>query len=298
MERIGEGGGWQMNFESLSETWFSGAMSARAASRIEYRSATGPVLAPGITLCDEGTVIHGDGKIEFRRRGDFGERENFRPGSWSSACDTAQVEKLWDKLGEIGPESFPARVADPGDTMRYLTAYVAGRVHALAIAPTDPSQPAPGDVFMQEIYPILRLRESGECHWAVESALAGLVRTAKGAEAEIRFRNPGKGPIALVFEGNAGSSDFHFRFAQDREEIPYPEWHHCDSLPAEADKVQLISLEPGTELARKVFFPCRFPDSGKYIGKISYRQARYLDTLAGIPVLTGVAYTEMAEFSI
>lgn len=292
------GRGSQMSFETLSDKWFAGPAPAKAASRIEYRSATGTLIAPGITLCDESTVIHGDGRIEFRRRGDLGEREDFRPGSWTSACDPSQVEKVWNQLGDIGPESFPARVGDPGDTIRYLTAYVAGRVHTLMIGPTDPSLPAPGDAFMQEMYPILRLREAGDCHWAVEAAVAGLVRAGQGAEAVIRFRNPGQGAIGLVFDGEPGASDFHIRFAQDREEIPYPEWHHCDSLPAEADKVQLVSLEPGAEISRKVFFPCAFPDSGKYIGKVSYRQTRYLDKLAGVPILTGIAYTQMAEFSV
>lgn len=287
-----------MSFEPLSEKWFSGPASAKAASRIEYRSATGPLLAPGITLCDENLVIHGDGRLEFRRRGDLGEREEFRPGAWTSACEPAQVEKLWDKLGDIGPESFPARVGDPGDTIRYLTAYVDGRVHTLMIGPTDPSVPAPGDAFMQEVYPILRLREAGECHWAVEASVNGVVRTAKGAEVEIRFRNPGKAAIGLVFDGEPGAPDFHIRFAQDREEIPYPEWHHADSPPAEADKVQLVSLEAGAEITRKVFFPCRFPDSGKYMAKVSYRQTRFLDQLAGVPVMTGIAYTEMAEFTV
>ena len=42
---------------------------------------------------------------------------------------------------------------------------------------------------------------------------------------------------------------------------------------------------------RKVFFPCNLPDSGKYIGKIAYRQTRFLDSLAGISVLTGITYT-------
>lgn len=286
------------NFEPLAEAWSAGSAPARAGSRIEYRNATGSKIAPGITLCDDIVIVQGDGGIEFRRRGDLGEREDFPPGFWTAACEPSRVERLWDRLGDLGPDSFPARAADPGDTIRYLTAYVAGRVHTLVIGPSDPSRPAPGDAFLQELYPILRLQRSGECHWAVLCSLAGIVRTDAGAEAEIRFRNPGTRPIGLVFDGQPGASDFHFRFAQDREEIPYPEWHHCDNPPAEPDSIQLRILEPGSELVRKVRFPCSFPDSGKYMGKFSYRQTRYLDSLAGIPVLTGVAHTEVAEFTV
>ena len=47
--------------------------------------------------------------------------------------------------------------------------------------------------------------------------------------------NPGTQAIGLVFDGDPGASDFHFRFAQNREEIPYPKWHHCDNPSAEED---------------------------------------------------------------
>ena len=151
---------------------------------------------------------------------------------------------------------------------------------------------------MQELYPILRVRESGACHWAVQASLVGLTRTADGAEATVRFSNPGSQAIGLVMDGDPGSPDFHFRFAQDREEIPYPEWHHCDNVPAKHEAVQILSLEPGKEAIHKIFFPCTFPDSGKYIGKVSYRQAYFLDTISGLPVLTGIAYTEMSEFTV
>ena len=287
-----------MKYATHTDSRSAAPAAGNAGSRIEYRSATGPLLAPGISLCDDATLIHGDGRIEFRRRGDLGEREDFPPGSWSAACEPSQVEKLWEALRDLGPGSFPSRAADPGDTVRDLTAYAAGQVHTLTIGPTDPSQPAPGDAFMQALYPILRLRQAGECHWALLATVAGLVRVQGGAEAEIRFRNPGTRVIGLVFDGEPGASDFHIRFAQDREEIPYPEWHHADNPPAGPDQVRLLSLEPGAEIVRKVFFPCSFPDRGKYMGKIAYRQTRHLDALAGVPVLAGIAYTEMAEFTV
>ena len=148
MDRVANGDGSQMNtgtmtkFADLSEAWFAGAEPAKAGSRIEYRTATGRVIAPGITLCDDSIVVRGDGTVEFRRRGDLGEREDFPPGYWTSACDPSQVERLWEKLGDLGPDSFPARVADPGDTVAFLTGYVAGRVHTLTIGPSD-ATPAP-----------------------------------------------------------------------------------------------------------------------------------------------------------
>jgi hypothetical protein len=287
-----------MNFATLTKDRSSGGASVKVASSIEYRCATGAILCPGISICDEITVIRGDGKIDFRRRGDFGEREDFPPGAWSSMCEVSQVEKLWEQMGRLGPVSFPARVADPGDTMQYLTGYAKGRVHGMTIPPTDDSKPVPGDAFFQELYPVLDICEKGQCHWAVESSLIKVVQTPEGAEAEIRFRNPGSRSIGLVFDGNPGASDFHFRYAQDREDLPYPEWHHCDSLPANSDSTHLLALEPGSDLIRRVSFQCVFPDSGKYIGKIGYRQSRFLDSLAGVVILTGVTHTEIAEFSI
>ena len=94
-------GGSQMNFEISPGSLVRGSrIGQRPASRIEYRSATGPLIAPGITLCDESTVIQGDGRIEFRRRGDFGEREDFRPGSWTIHMrSVTKSESLWHRLG-------------------------------------------------------------------------------------------------------------------------------------------------------------------------------------------------------
>jgi hypothetical protein len=71
----------------------------------------------------------------------------------------------------------------------------------MTIPPTDDSKPAPGDAFFQELYPVLDICEKGQCHWAVESSLIKVVRTSEGAEAEIRFRNPGSRSIGLVFDG-------------------------------------------------------------------------------------------------
>ncbi len=286
-----------MKFTKLSERFFSAPAAGKQGSTLAYRTASGTVLAAGISICEETTILHGDGRIEFQRRADFGEREDRRPGRWASRCEPAQIEKLWDMLGEIGSESFPTRVADPGDTMRYLTAFVPDQVQSLTISPTDHSKPAQGDAFLVELHSVLKARESGECLWAIECGFAGIRPTGKGTEVTVRFRNPGTQPIGLVLDGNTGEPDFSFRFAQDREEIPYPEWNRSENTPGEAG-IQLLILAAGTEISRTVFFPCTFPDHGKYMGKITYRQARYLDSLAGVPILTGIAVTEMAEFPI
>lgn len=79
----------------------------------------------------------------------------------------------------------------------------------MAIGPTDHSRAAPRDAFLEALYPVIDLPEAGTCDWAVKAAIS---------------------------------------FAQHREEIPYPEWLHCDNSPAEPEGVELIVLEPGGEL--------------------------------------------------
>ncbi len=258
----------------------------------------GSMIAPGIHATDESTFIRGDGRVEYRRRGDFGERGDCPPGAWVSRCDPARVERIWDKLGEIGAESFPSRVADPGDAIRTLVACAAGRLQSLAIGPSALGQPIPGDEFLSELYPVLGQPETGECLWAVEMELSSIAEGPQGAHAKLRFRNPGKEAIGLVFGGVPGASDFALRFAQDRENIPYPEWHYVSSRPAEPDQAGFQLLEPGMDWVKEVLFQCAFPDKGKYIGAISYRQTAFLDSLAGFPILSGMAFTGVSEFSV
>ena len=171
-------------------------------------------------------------------------------------------------------------------------------MQTLAIGPSDPAQPIPGQEFLNELYPVLGQPESGECLWAVEMDLIGMKRDMEGARAILRFRNPGTEPIGLVFEGVPGVAEFNLRFAQDRENVPYPEWHHFPSRPAEKDRAGFRLLEPGVEFAKEVFFPCSFPDSGKYMGAISYRHTAFVDSLAGFPILTGLAFTGISEFEV
>jgi hypothetical protein len=291
-------GGREMSFAGISEAYFAASPETRHAATFEYLCSTGPLIAPGIHATDEATLIRADGRVEYRRRGDFGERGDCPPGAWAFSCDTARVERIWDKLGEIGPESFPSRVADPGDAIRILTACAAGRLQTLSIGPSDPSLPVPGQEFLNELYPVLGQPESGECLWAVEMGLVGMKRESQGARAVLRFRNPGKQPIGLVFDGVPGVADFHLRFAQDRANLPYPEWHHFPSRPAEKDRAGFRLLDPGVEYIQEAFFPCSFPDDGKYMGAISYKQTAFVDSLAGFPILTGMAFTGVAEFEV
>ena len=297
MDRFGSGSR-EVSFAPVSEGYFAAPPDARRMASFEYRCSTGPMIVPGIYAADESTFIRGDGRVEYRRRGDFGERGDCPPGVWLSRCDAGRVERIWDKLGEIGPESFPSRVADPGDAIRTLVACAAGRLQSLAIGPSDPSKPVPGEVLLTELYPVLGQPEAGECLWAVEMELAGIKEVPNGAQASLRFRNPGKDPIGLVFDAIPGASDFTFRFAQDRESIPYPEWHYFPSRPAERDRAGFRLLEPGIGFIQEVSFPCAFPDKGKYIGAIAYRQTAILDSLAGFPILSGMAFTGISEFSL
>lgn len=285
-----------MNFAGLSERFFSAPGPVKSAATLEFRVSSGAPIAPGVRSADESTLMRADGRIEYRRRGDFGERGDCPPGAWISQSDPERVNAIWDKLGEIGPDSFPSRVADPGDGIRYLTACVPDQVESLAIGPADPSQPLPGQVFLDELYPVLGQPENGECLWAVRMSWEGIIAKAGGAELTLRFANPGIRPIGLVFDGVTGASDFAFRYAQDRDEIPYPEWHQAASVPAPSDGLRFHILQPGDGIVRTVFFPCTFPDRGKYMGAITYRQTSFIDVLAGHPVMTGMAFTSITEF--
>lgn len=287
-----------MSFADISERFFSAPPAEKAAATLEYRVASGPFVAPGIQAADESTLLRADGRIEYRRRGDFGERGECPPGVWTARCEAGRVEVLWDKLGDLGPDSFPGRVADPGDAIRYLTACVPDRLETLAIGPSDPGRPVPGQPFLDELYPILGQPEDGVCLWAAVLDWAGIREAAGGVEIDLRFSNPGAHSIGLVFDGAPGASDFRFRFAQDREEIPYPEWRHAACAPGQADALRLVLLQPGGEYRRTVFFPCAFPDRGGYLGAVSYRQTALLDSLAGHPVLTGMAFTAMTGFDL
>jgi len=286
-----------VGFAELSGRFFSAPGPIRSAASLEFRVASGSPIAPGIGAADESTLLHADGRIEYRRRGDFGESGDSPPGVWSSRCDQERVKAIWEKLSEIGPDSFPSRVADPGDAIRYLTAFVSDRNESLIIGPNDPSRPLPGQAFLDEIYPILGQPEGGECLWAVRMSCERVVAKESGVEISLRFENPGSQPIGLVFGGEPGVSDFSFRYAQDRDEIPYPEWHRTGSVPESSEGPRITILQPGEEWVRAVFFPCAFPDRGKYLGAVTYRQTALIDSLAGHSIMTGMVSAPMVDFA-
>jgi hypothetical protein len=287
-----------MGFMELSRRFFSYPSNQRQSATLEYRSSSGSSIGLGLRSADETTLLRGDGTIEFHRRGDFGGRGEYPPGRWISKCDTVQVERIWDKLGNLGPGSFPSRVADPGDAIQYVVACVPNVFASLAIGPEDPSKPVPGEEFMRELYPILGQPESGECLWAVEMSFGSLAKTSLGAEAGLNFRNPGRQSIGLVFGGTPKTSDFTFRYVQEKEGVPYPEWFYVHSQTTDADRTEVVLLAPGSIYERTVSFPCAFPGEGKFRGAVSYRQTGFLDALAGYPILTGMAFSALAEFTL
>jgi hypothetical protein len=129
-----------MGFMELSRRFFSYPSNQRQSATLEYRSSSGSSIGLGLRSADETTLLRGDGTIEFHRRGDFGGRGEYPPGRWISKCDTVQVERIWDKLGNLGPGSFPSRVADPGDAIQYVVACVPNVFASLAIGPEDPAR--------------------------------------------------------------------------------------------------------------------------------------------------------------
>src|SRR6185369_15788517 len=124
-----------MIFNELSQRYFHGPETERLRSVIEFSNGSGPLIGGNETLLQSTFLARGNGSIEFRRRGDFMERPDAFPGVWNSKCDPSDLAGIWTKLGDLGPESFPARVADPGDSMSRLTAYLPDQVESLSWGP-------------------------------------------------------------------------------------------------------------------------------------------------------------------
>lgn len=113
-----------MPFGQLSERYFSGTEAERARSLLEFTSHAGRAIAAGETVQQSTFIAKGDGTLEYRRRGDFMERGDDFPGVWTARCAPSELNEAWDKLGDLGPDSFPARAADPGEGSSRLSACV------------------------------------------------------------------------------------------------------------------------------------------------------------------------------
>jgi hypothetical protein len=208
-----------MSFGALSERYFSGSEADRQGSAIEYASCAGRTIAAGETVQQTTCIARGDGSLEFRRRGDFMERGEAFPGVWLSRCEPTELAGVWDALGDLGPDSFPARVADPGDTMSRLSAYVPAATESLFWGPPDHSRPAPGAAFMTALTPLLLKAGEGAPLWSVEMRQVSINTVPGGLEIGIELRNQGSQAIGLLLpapsqDGSSPGGGFKLRRAR------------------------------------------------------------------------------------
>jgi hypothetical protein len=308
MDRQQESGS-QMTFKALSQRYFSGSDADRQSSAIEFASRAGRTIAAGETLQQTTCVARGDGSVEFRRRGDFMERGDAPPGVWHSRCEPAELARVWDALGDLGPDSFPARVADPGDTVSRLSAYVPAATETMSWGPPDHSQPAPGAAFMAALTPILLKASEGAPLWSVAMQQVSLNRVAGGLEIGIELRNLGSQAIGFLLPapsqgGSSPGGGFQLRHAPAREVpagvTPLPvSWNWEDLiLPGQEETPRLWMLAPDAPL--RIALRCEAElDAGRtYLGKLEYEQAAYPDRFVGYPILAGACFTSAFRFTL
>jgi hypothetical protein len=302
MDRQQESGS-QMTFNALSERYFSGPDAVRAGSAIEYASCAGRPMAGGETLQQTTLILRGDGSMEYRRRGDFMERGDAPPGIWLSRCESDELARIWDDLGNLGPDSFPARVADPGDTVSRLSAYVPVATESLSWGPPDHSRPAPGAAFMTALSPILVKAGEGRPLWAVEMKQVSIASIPGGLEVGIELRNPGSQPIGFVLPTPSQGGGFKLRHAPSREVpagvTPLPvSWTWEDlALPGQ-DTPCLWILAPDAPLRLALRCEAELDAGRPYLGKLEYEQDAYLDRFVGYPVLSGACFSSSFRFSL
>ena len=277
-------------------------------SAVEYSSFAGRKIAAGETSQQTTCVVRGDGSLEFRRRGDFMERGDAPPGVWHSRCEPGELSAVWDKLGDLGPDSFPARMADPGDSISRLSAYVPTATETLSWGPPDHSQPAPGAAFMTALTPILVKAGEGKPLWSVEMKQASVTAATGGLEIGIELLNRGSQSIGILLPapsqgGMAQGGGFKMRHAPAREVpagvTPLPvSWNWEDlTLPGQQTPC-LWMLAPDSPL--RIDLRCEAElDAGRtYLGKLEYEQWAYLDRFVGYPILSGACFSAAFRFTI
>jgi hypothetical protein len=292
-----------MNFKRLSEAYFSGSQADRAKSSIEYKSLSGKRIGPGASSCQMSFTAKGTGELEFFRRGDFMERGDAFPGLWRAKCDPNQLEKAWDKLGDLSIDSFPSRVADPGDTISFISGFFPDQVESLSWGPPDHRMKAPGDDFLIALAPLMNIAADGEPDWTLEMLFAGISHSQFGTTIQVDVVNKGKKSIGIALTKSENRGGFALRYAIDRDVAPgitrLPvEWTWCSLEFLDRKSDMLWLLEPGKPVRITLHSKLQLETPGKYIGKIQYEQSEYLDSLSGIPILSGSAFTEGFEFVV
>jgi hypothetical protein len=293
--------GGEMNFRRISEAYFKGPIENRIQSTIEYKSLSGTIIAPGATSQQTTFTLRGDGTVEYFRRGSFMERGGAFPGLWRAQCGKAELETVWDKLGELDSDSFPARVADPGDTISGLAVYFPDQVEVLTWGPPDHDIEAPGDAFLVALTPLMNMAIEGEVIWAVGMGFTTASRTPTGVSIALTFRNPGKMPIGMLSSKPGLRGGFTLRYALDRDAPPggmaLPvDWQYAKLNVPHTNTETLWNLIPGKAVLVTLTGDVQLEIGRRYIGKIQFDQIQHLDSIAGIPILSGSCFTDVFEF--
>jgi hypothetical protein len=290
-----------MDFKRLSEAYFAAKQDTRSQSVIQHTSLTGIPIAPGMASQQTTFTAKGDGTLEYFRRGDFRERGTAYPGLRRARCEPGELEKAWDLLGEIRPQSFPERVADPGDTISRITAFVPPAVGSLSWGPPDASVPAPGDAFIAVLAPLMTKAIEGEKIWALGLEIMKISIESGKLQIKAAFKNYGTQPICIANPMADRKSGFTLRVAPDREETegvtPLP--HEFEHLPVRLRGLESDSLwiaDPGALVELEMEGESALSKGMRFFGSLEYRQVTYIDTLAGMPILTGSCYSDAFDF--
>jgi|GEM_PF-4923707 len=301
MDRSEKGG--KMIFTELSNQYFTGTEAERASSLFEYVSYAGNAIAAGETVQQSTFLARGDGSLEYRRRGDFMERGDAYPGVWINRCSPSDLSEVWDKLSTLVPESFPARVADPGEGHSRISACTPPFSASLSWGPPDPSQPASGADFMSALTPLVLKAQNGDPIWSIEMKHTGISRTAHGLELEIELINHGVEVIGFVLPLPSQGGGFKLRHAPAREVppgvTPLPvSWNWEDLFLRNQKAPALWMLAPEYPVRIRLESEVELDSGRTYLGKLEYEQGTYLDRFIGSPVLSGACFTASFRFQL
>lgn len=292
-----------MSFKNLSKAYAAATPKEREAACIEYATFTGNLLGSGHMSQETVFSLKGDGTVEYLRRGDFAERGDVHPGLWRARIEPAKVEEAWKRLADLTQDSFPARAADPGETVNRITAYVPGSLDALNWGPSEPGVDIPGEAFLIFLAPFINAAVEGECLWSVEMSYLAALQKNGSVDIRVGFKNPGSSPIGIFLPAKAGRGGFILRHAVDKPETPgvtpLPvEWNFARAGIPDRENDSLWDLGPGEELSVVITAPVELKKGVRYIGKLHFEQSTHLDVLAGARILSGACFTEVFEFEL
>jgi hypothetical protein len=128
-----------------------------------------------------------------------------------------------------------------------------------------------------------------------------LETSSQGIAINLLLKNPGKLPVGIVLSNPENQDGFLFQYALDREApegvtaLP-PDWASTMLDIPNRDSEILWRLDPDISIKVKLHSDLKLEPNQKLIGKLRFQQTRYLDTLAGISILSGMCFTDIFEF--